>query len=241
MHSNITQLFLIHLTCLRSKIEDLYGNSGIHHRKFIGWVSLFRWLGVRYQLFSYLLLSGGDGQAAPRKETTSLYNPVPQKSTKCSIISHFHQLLQVWALSISLSPLGLHHKQKAAESGPTDHGRLLLWPSAGHSWSKMTHSMEQGHRVKLCLFAGRHRWFYLRDIYWCNLFAGREANWGTDHRTTRRNSTAQTATPGKVRDVGLTHLTKQKRIEALLLRRYSHEQGPTEPGKLLAQRDMTQG
>lgn len=72
--NNTTQLFLIPLTSLRSKIEDLYGNSGIHHRKFIVWVSLFRWLGVRYQLFACLLLSGADGQAAPGRATTSLYN-----------------------------------------------------------------------------------------------------------------------------------------------------------------------
>lgn len=43
---------------------------------------------------------------------------------------------------------------------------------------------------------------------------------------------------------GLTHLTKQKRLEALLLRRrHSHEvqQGPTEHGKLLTQRAETGG
>lgn len=163
MCNNTTQLFLIPLTCLRSKNEYLYGNSGIHHRKFTGWVSLFSWLGVRYQLFPCLLLSGADGQAVPGRATTSLYNlllPGAPQVHKEQVKAVIHQLVQVWPLPISLSPPVLHHKGKAAESAPIDQGLLLSWSSASHSCTERTHNVEQGGRLKLSLFAWRHKCFY---------------------------------------------------------------------------------
>lgn len=152
--------------------------------------------------------------SCPRKSNHRLVEPcapqVHKEQVKPVILISYSRSepspLQVWALSISLSPLVLYHKGKAAGLAPADQGLL------GHSCSEMTHNMKQGDRLSLCLFAGKHKLFYLQDIYWCNLFAGREANWGNTHRSTWGNTTAQTATPGKARMLA-SHISPNRRGE----------------------------
>lgn len=65
----------------------------------------------------------------------------PQRAVNPVIFIIFR--LQVWALSISVSPPVLHHRGNAAESAPTDQGLLLLGYSQSEwhrTWSRGTDS-----------------------------------------------------------------------------------------------------
>lgn len=134
---------------------------------------------------------------------TTLCPTSPQRAVNPVIFIIF--TLQVWALSISISPPVLHHRGKAAESAPTDQGLPLLGYSRSEwhrTWSRGTHSN--------CVYLQGATSDFTWDIYWCNLFAGREANWGNAHRSSWGNSIAQTATPEKARML-VSHISPDRR------------------------------
>lgn len=119
MRNNTTQLFLTPLASPRCKTEDLYGNSGIHYRKLIGWLSPFRCLGVREIpgiYFSVFIQNGG--ASCPRRNAIQPAAPwcptSPQRSGKDS----HHQPLEVRGLSPSHIRILFCCKDEVARSAP---------------------------------------------------------------------------------------------------------------------------
>lgn len=243
MH-NTTQLFLIPLAWPRCKIEDLYGNSGIHHTKFIGWVSPFRWLGVtwyqRYQVFACPLSFGTEGQAAPGRVTTSPYKlllpgapQAPKEQVKTVVvISHSRSEPSPCLHSHPV----LHRKDEAAGSAPyrprasplmATSRPFLEWDAPQHGAGGQTQTLHA----------------YLDG-----------GTSGFTHQTVTDATCLLSQRQTDVTPRGLhggTQLPRQQHLRSQRCRShhvspkafwgYSHEQGPMEPGQLLTQGVVTGG
>lgn len=154
----------------------------------------------RYHIFACLQANRNRGASSPRKSDHLAVQPAapwcPTSPQRAGEGSHCHQPLQVRALSLShIHILFCTARMKQQGLPHTDQEFLLSWPPAGHSWSEMSHSMEQGDRLKPYMPIWMEAQVALPIRHLLMLFAVTEANRCNAQRTMWRNSTSRAATP----------------------------------------------